>query len=119
MWPVTTLIWASSFLPPPIRASMVTLVEGGAGLVGLVGSLSWEFAWILVADFETQVSRNPNVLAIVDESCSGKSPLQSIPQYGAIISWSGPGQPMLLVEALFLHVLHPNTRRTCYPNDLI
>ena len=54
---------------------MVTLVEGGAGLVGLVGSLSWEFAWILVADFETQVSRNPNVLVIVGEICSGKSPL--------------------------------------------
>ena len=54
---------------------MVTLVEGGAGLLGLVGSLSWEFAWILVSDFETQVSRNPNVLVIVGEICSGKSPL--------------------------------------------
>merc|ERR1711971_329685 len=57
MWPVSTLIWVSSiFLPPPIHSSMINLVEGGGELVGVVGSFSWEFAWLLVSDFERQVA---------------------------------------------------------------
>ena len=57
MWPVSTLIWVSSFLPSPIHSSMVMLVEGGTELVRLVGCSSWEFAWLLVSHFEMQVGK--------------------------------------------------------------
>ena len=72
MWPVSTLLWVSSFLPPPIHSSMVNLVEGGAELVGVVGCFSWEFAWLLVSDFERQVSSLARMLDI--SMCSQFSP---------------------------------------------